>query len=93
VHAGREAVIEADLFGTKGGASVRNLNGSFYDFTAYKHDGTKSQAVAEPPDAWGGRAIGLWAEQVAAGNRFDPECRSMVTLSAVLDALYAKGRR
>ena len=93
MHAGREAVIEADLFGTEGGASVRNVNGSLGDFTAYRHQGTRTQVLCEGPDAWGGRAIGGWAQRVAQGDRFDPECRSLVVLAAVLDALYARCRR
>lgn len=93
VHAGTEAVIQADLFGTRGGASVRNLNGSFYDFAAYAHEGTKTRTLCEPPDAWGGRAIVAWGEQLAAGQRFDPECRSLVAVSSVLDALYQRAFR
>lgn len=90
LHAEKEAVIEADAFGTRGGASVRNLNGSFSDFAAYGHEGTKTRTLSEPPDAWGGRAIVKWAERLAAGQRFDPECRSLVAVSSVLDALYAR---
>jgi predicted dehydrogenase len=92
VHAGKEAAIEVDVYGTTGGASVRNLEGSFYDFAAYRHQGTKTQTLCVPPDAWGGRAIADWALRLARGQRFDPECRGLISVSAVLDALYARCR-
>lgn len=90
VHAGKDAVIEAELFGTMGGATVRNVEGSFYDFATWSHRGTRTKLLCEPPDAWGGRAITAWAQRLAAGARFDPECRSLVQLAGVLDSLYAK---
>jgi predicted dehydrogenase len=34
LHAGREAVISAAFYGDQGGAAMRNVAGSFYDFTA-----------------------------------------------------------
>src|SRR5690606_36159589 len=37
--AGRDAVIEASLYGSKGGASMRNVEGSFYDFVAERYRG------------------------------------------------------
>src|SRR5690606_13844443 len=40
ISAGKDAVIELDLFGTKGGASFRHLHGSFYDFSAVWNRGT-----------------------------------------------------
>ena len=34
LNAGRDAVIEANLYGTEGGARMFNENGSFFDFSA-----------------------------------------------------------
>ena len=45
-------MIEADFFGSKGGARMRNVGGSFYDFTAMHTQGSHSRVVAEPPDDW-----------------------------------------
>ena len=39
LHAGRDAVIETVFYGTKGGAAMRNVNGSFFDFTAERFTG------------------------------------------------------
>ena len=45
---------------TAGGA-FRNVNGSFYDFTAEIYRGTSRHTLALPPDDWGGRAAVDWA--------------------------------
>lgn len=87
--AGQEAVIEASFYGTDGGASLRNLGGSFYDFEARRLDGTASQVLASPPDAWGGRAAADWARQLAQAPGFDPAARHLVDVSRVLDRIYA----
>ncbi|SFG71057.1 Predicted dehydrogenase [Palleronia marisminoris] len=88
--AGRDAVIGVDAFGTQGGFSVRNENGSFYDFSAHRHHGTQSEQRVAPPDAWGGRAAAHWARRLAEGERFDPDCESLAELAAAIDAVYAR---
>jgi predicted dehydrogenase len=65
---GRDAAIEAHFHGTKGGAAMTNVNGSFYDFAAARFHGTQRFPLAEPPDAWGGRAVVDWA-RAGAGRR------------------------
>ena len=88
--AGCDAVIGAEFYGTGGGAALRNRGGSFYDFTAERFRGTAREVLAEPPDAWGGRAAADWAARLAAGGRFDPEAERLVALSAVLDRIYGR---
>jgi predicted dehydrogenase len=88
--AGRDAVIEVAFYGTSGGAMLRNVNGSFYDFVAERHRGTSRELLSEPPDEWGGRAAVAWAERLAAGGRFDPEAERLVDLAATLDAIYGR---
>jgi predicted dehydrogenase len=87
--AGRECVIECVLYGTDGAVAVRNVGGSFYDFRADLQRGTASETLAEPPDAWGGRALAAWAERLARGERFDPAAEELVALASVIDAVYA----
>jgi hypothetical protein len=77
-----------DAFGAKGGFSVQNANGSFYDITAYRHHGTQTELRVAPPDAWGGRAAADWARRLAEGERFDPACDSLSELAAAIDAVY-----
>ncbi len=88
LSAGCDAIIEASFYGTKGGAAFRNVNGSFYAFTADLFHGTSRSRLAEPPDAWGGRAAVDWAKRLASGERFDPSCERLVDVSHVLDRIY-----
>jgi len=87
---GRDAMIGATFHGTLGGAAFRNLQGSFYDFTAELYRGTTVTRLAEPPDAWGGRAITAWGERLAAGVRFDQANKELVTVASVIDDIYAQ---
>ncbi|RKG60092.1 gfo/Idh/MocA family oxidoreductase [Corallococcus sp. CA054B] len=87
--AGCDAVIEAAFYGTKGGAAFRNVDGSFYDFTADVFQGTKRERLSAPPDAWGGRAAVAWATRLAKGERFDAEAERLVDVATTLDRLYA----
>lgn len=90
LNAGQDAMIEAAFYGTSGGAAMRNVNGSFYDFTAHRFDGTSAQLMAQPPDEWGGRAAAIWAEQVALSRRFDPAAEQFVRTAEVLDRIYGR---
>lgn len=93
ISAGRDAVIEATVYGTAGGVAMKNVDGSFYDFIAERYTGTISERLASPPDEWGGRAVIDWTERLARGARFDPEATHLVQLAEVLDAIYAGGTR
>jgi predicted dehydrogenase len=88
--AGRDAVIEASFYGTKGGAAMRNVNGSFFDFRAERFRGTARETLSEPPDAWGGRAAVEWARRLERDNRFEPEVEHLVDVAAALDAIYGR---
>ena len=90
LHAGREAVIAAEFYGSQGGAGLRNVGGSFYDFTAERFEGTTSTLLASPPDAWGGRAAVDWARRLAGGGRYDPEAARLEDVSRVLDRIYGR---
>lgn len=88
LHAGRDAVIEASFYGTKGGAAMYNVNGSFYDFVAERFDSTSREVLVAPPDEWFGRAAVEWARCMARDPRFDPEIERMIEVAAVIDAIY-----
>lgn len=90
LQAGCDAVISAAFYGTEGGAALRNVDGSFYDLAAERFRGTARETLAEPPDAWGGRAAAEWALRLAAGERFDPEAGHLVEVAAVLDRIYGR---
>ena len=91
--AGQDAVIAASFYGTRGGAALRNVNGSFYDFTAERFRGTQRETLASPPDEWGGRAAVAWATRLANGEHFDPEVERLVDVAAALDMIYGRRER
>ena len=90
LQAGCDAMISAAFHGTEGGAALRNVDGSFYDFMAERYRGTQREALAAPPDAWGGRAAAEWAMRLAAGDRFDPAAGHFVQVAEVLDRIYGR---
>lgn len=93
LSAGCDAVIEASFHGTRGGASLRNVNGSFYDFRAEHCTGTAKTTLCEPPDEWGGRAVVDWAHKLEAGKGFDPEAYRLVDVATIIDAIYARASK
>jgi predicted dehydrogenase len=92
LSAGRHCAIEAAFYGTEGGAALRNVDGSFYDFVVERYRGTAREVLATPPDAWGGRAAVAFAEALAAGRGFDPEVEGLVRVAEALDAIYDRAR-
>jgi predicted dehydrogenase len=88
--AGRDAIISAAFYGTQGGARLRNLGGSFYDFIAERYRGTARETLTSPPDAWGGRAAADWAARLACGELFSQEAERLVDVARVLDRIYGR---
>jgi predicted dehydrogenase len=85
-----DAIIEAHFHGSRGGASMRNRNGSFYDFAGERYHGTQRTLLAEPGDPWGSGAILDWARRLAAGSGFNPAIEPAVQVATVLDAIYGR---
>ncbi|HEY0131256.1 MAG TPA: Gfo/Idh/MocA family oxidoreductase [Allosphingosinicella sp.] len=91
--AGSDAVIGAEFYGTEGGAAFRNVDGSFYDFTAERLNGTRRERLADPPDAWGGRAAAHWAQSLAQGSRWSGSTIGLSEAATAIDRIYgASGR-
>ncbi|HYP18242.1 MAG TPA: Gfo/Idh/MocA family oxidoreductase [Opitutus sp.] len=89
--AGCDARIEATFFGTQGGASFHNVNGSFYDFVAERFRPDRSrELLSSPPDAWGGRAAVAWARQLSMSPAFDPSAKHLQLVATALDRLYGR---
>ncbi|HZQ61929.1 MAG TPA: Gfo/Idh/MocA family oxidoreductase [Casimicrobiaceae bacterium] len=90
LSAGCDAVIEASFHGTRGGVSLRNVQGSFYDFVAERYDGTRRTRLASPPDEWGGRAAVTWARQLRDHPGYDAGIEHLQQVACVLDAIYGR---
>lgn len=88
LHAGQDAVIGLSLHGTEGSLTLRNEGGSFYDFRVEHHRGTSCTVIAEPPDAWGPRAVAAWARALARDPRYDPAIETVGEVARILDAIY-----
>lgn len=89
LHAGQDARIEASFYGTQGGATLRNVGGSFYDFELLHHRGTACEQLVVPPDDWGGRCAAAWARQLAADPSFNPEAARCIDVAVLIDRIYA----
>jgi predicted dehydrogenase len=87
--AGCDAIINATFYGTRGAARWRNVNGSFYDFTAERLDGTRAAIISQPPEHWGPRAIVDWGRALSTGKGFDPRIEHAVDVARILDRAYA----
>ncbi|MGI0106120.1 Gfo/Idh/MocA family protein [Salinimicrobium sp. WS361] len=91
VSAGKDAIIEATFYGTKGGASFKNINGSFYDFKAEKYHGTQTETLVTPPDEWSGRAGVVWIENLLENDTFDEKTATQFIKTAqVIDRIYGR---
>jgi predicted dehydrogenase len=94
LHAGCDAVIELELYGTGGGVALRNVAGSFYDFRVEHRRGTSVTTIAESrpdaPDPWGPRATVAWAHALARDPGYDPANEEVVEVARIIDAIYER---
>lgn len=90
LHAGQDAVIAADFYGTQGGAALRNVAGSFYDFTADHFTGTATSRLTEGADDWGSRAATAWATSLANSPHYDASADHYARSAHVLDLIYGR---
>lgn len=95
LHAGRAAEIEITFYGTGGGASMHNVDGSFFDFVAERFNATEKETLHSPADAkwkWGGWATLEWVQKLAANELYDPAVERLITVSEIIDNIYGHGR-
>lgn len=88
LHAGRDAVIQAEFYGTEGGASLFNLKGSFYALTGERFSGTSREALCAPQTDWGARAAVSFVSQLAQSKAFSEDCEKLVAAASVIDGIY-----
>jgi predicted dehydrogenase len=92
LNAGQPAAIRLAFYGTRGGACIRNIEGSFFDFTAELYRGTKITTISEPSAkgewSWGGKAAIAWATQISRSPEFDTGAYSLIDVAEVIDSIY-----
>jgi predicted dehydrogenase len=89
--AGKDAIIKAVFYGTKGAAAFENVNGSFYDFKTEKYNKTSTYLLSGPPDDWSGRAINEWTKKLYISDRYDPEADKYLAVAEAVDRIYGRG--
>lgn len=89
--AGRGAVIGCRVLGTRGGAEIVNVDGSFYDFEVALTHGTERELLGAPPDAWPGRALVEWARTLP--GRGEGGLAGLVETAGVIDRIYGRSAR
>lgn len=93
LHMGRDADIEIAFYGTRGGARLRNVDGSFYDFVGERFSGTKTEVMSSPNNAkweWGGLATVNWIKKLSVDGRFELEAENSVGVAQVIDEVYGR---
>lgn len=88
--AGTDAVVEASFVGEGRALTIRNVDGSFYDFEALLVEGRRSERIAGPPDEWSGRALVAWADRLTTTSSFDPEVERLVRVAELIDRIYGR---
>lgn len=95
LHAGRMADIAITFYGTGGGASLHNVNGSFFDFVAERFNGTEKETLGSTADSrskWGGLALLEWVGKLAANENYDPSIERLTNVSGIIDDIYGRKR-
>ncbi len=87
---GRGAVIGCRLFGTEGGAELRNLDGSFYDFEITLNHGDKSERLGAPPDPWPGRALLDWTRRLRDGEGSGEDLAPLAMTADLIEKIYGR---
>jgi len=93
LHAGRDANIAITFYGNGGGASLHNVNGSFYDFVAERFHRTETETLNAPADSqwqWGGLATLEWVKKLSTSDGFDPAVERVVTVAEIIDQIYER---
>jgi predicted dehydrogenase len=88
---GRDATIEIVFYGSEGGAALRNVNGSFYDFVGERFERTRTETLTSPEDSkwrWGGLVTIEWIKQLASDSSFDPQAERFIEIAEVIDRIY-----
>ncbi|HWV57663.1 MAG TPA: Gfo/Idh/MocA family oxidoreductase, partial [Longimicrobiales bacterium] len=89
-HAGSDCLIRTTAFGSRGGGELRNVNGSFYDFEVFRHEGRHSVHHGSESREWMDRRIVEWVHRLGRSRQYDPAIESSVTVAEVIDAVYGR---
>jgi predicted dehydrogenase len=94
LHAGRDADIGLTFYGAGGGASLRNVDGSFFKFTGERFNTTETETLIAAAEHrqwdWGGLATLDWVNDLASEREFDPNVERLITVAETIDRIYGR---
>lgn len=88
-HVGADCRIRLTCYGTRGGAELRNREGSFFDFELIRFRGRDHEVITSESRDWLGRGILAWVDRLATQPGYDPEIEHSIRVAEVIDAVYA----
>lgn len=89
-HTGRDCDFRLRVHGSRGGACLRNVGGSFYDFELACFDGRSERITAREQGGWLDRGILDWTRRLGRSRRYDPEIERSLPVARALDAVYGR---
>lgn len=90
LSAGCDAVINFTIYGTEGGLSMRNHNGSFYKFDTYHFKSCDVNTICNEEGLWSGKAITDWVKMVVCSAKFDNRAEQFIQVADVIDLIYER---
>ena len=87
---GCDALIRAIYHGDRGAVEFRNLDGSFFHFSAEHYERREHHRLCGPPDDWSGRALLDWIQSLAVSNRFSANAGEILRVAEIIDAIYGR---
>lgn len=85
-----DALIEVSFYGDKGGASFRNVNGSFFDFQSQVYHGRDRKTLVNPPDDWFGKAAVEWSKSLSISSDYNSSAEQFIKDAEVIDKIYGR---
>lgn len=91
-HTGRDCEFRYTVHGSAGGAELRNVGGSFYDFELGIRKGREERVRARDRRSWMDRRIVDWTRRLRGPARYDAAAETNLSVASLADAIY-DGRR
>jgi predicted dehydrogenase len=85
---GKDAEIIFRVFGTKGGVSFHNVEGSADEFECAFYKGKEKTILSSPPDEWGSKALINWSKDLAKSSGYRNQAEEFIRSASVLDEIY-----
>lgn len=85
---GKDVDISFKVYGTEGGASFFNINGSFVDFQLDLYKQNLKETIVEEGDDGIHKGIQEWASKISKGNHYDESNQQFIQVATVVENIY-----